>query len=117
MAARWPRGVLDREAELTALSARLAVIEDLLARSPHDSQAGRLARGQMGVLLRVLEIAGRRWALMPLATDPAPDPLIDDRLRRLARVRLDSEHDVARAAHLLSIVVASENGDDTDRSG
>ena len=117
MAARTSRGALDREAELTALSARLAAIEALVARSPNDSQAGRLARGQMGVLLRVLEIAGRRWALFPLATDPRPNPRIDDRLRRLARARLESERDVARAAHLLSILVAMENGDGADHSG
>jgi hypothetical protein len=111
MASRRPRGVLDREAELEALSARLAACEAQIACGARDSDAGRLARSRMAVLLRVLEIASRRWAMIPLATDPAPNPIVDERLRRLAVARLDNERDVARAAHLLSILAAFESED------
>jgi len=52
---------------------------------------------------------------MPLSTDPAPDSLMDERLRKLARVRLDTERDVARARHLLALLAAGEPTDGRGR--
>jgi len=99
----------DREAELVALSDRLKASEEALLRYPAASRRGRLARLRMEVLLGEFELASRRWAIMPLPTDPIPSLAVDESLRRLIRTRLDSGSDIQRARRVLGEILAGRS--------
>ncbi len=91
----------DREAEADMLATRLREAEDEVARERPGTPARVLARQRLEVLLGELEVATRRWAAMPQVSDPKPNRHLDERLRRLARARLESERQIERARRLL----------------
>jgi hypothetical protein len=94
---------------MTALSARLRDGEDELARQPAGSESSRIARFRLEALLGELDVASRRWAAIPLATDPVPDPTLDQLLRRLIHARLRSEEEIDRARYLLGQLRAGKS--------
>ncbi len=94
-------GGFDRETEADLLAARLRQAEQEVAAEVPRSEAWQLARQRLEVLVSEFEVAARRWALNPQPLDPRPDATLDERLRRLARARLESAEQIERAHALL----------------
>ncbi len=102
------RGGFDRAAEVDLLAARLRAAEGELAAAARGTAGWLLARQRIEVLLAELDVANRRWGLVTIPDEPAPDPSLDARLRRLAHARLESERQILRARQLLETLRADD---------
>jgi hypothetical protein len=98
----------DRVSTMESLSARLIEAEHAYTSSEGDER--QLARERMVVLLGELSLATRRWSVVRMATDPRPDPTIDEKLRRLTRAELSSVELINEANRILAEIDAAGRG-------